>query len=364
MTVKEIKFTRGVPPACAFPADRLADCACAVLKDNAAVVLQYGGPGGFPPLRQAIAAEAGVEESRVAVGQGSLQLLDILARNLVKPGTAVFVENPTYDRTLSVMRHAEARVVGVPLQPDGMDIDFVEDQLKEGVRPRLLYTIPDFQNPSGVVLALAKRQRLVELAERYDFWLAEDIPYRKLRYHGESLPTFLSLAPERTIQLSSYSKLIGPGVRVGSAVMPTGLAPAILKFIDDTYICPSYLTQAMVYEFIARGWLDENITSLRKLYAPRLQAMLEALERELGSLATWFKPQGGFFVGVNLMGRVTGDALLACAREAGLVLTDGRGFYSDRRGDAFVRLPFSALTPEEICEGVARLAGVVRQVMA
>jgi 2-aminoadipate transaminase len=161
--------------------------------------------------------------------------------------------------------------------------------------------------------------------------------------------------------MSSFSKLISPGLRVGYAVLPGELAKPLLQFAADTYINPSYLNQAMVYEYIQRGYLQEALVSLKTLYSKRLQTLLDALDREMTGLADWVVPQGGFFVGVTLKEAVDADALLETACKSGLILTDGRGFFAERDGSRFVRLPFCALTPEEIETGVQRLAKVVRE---
>ncbi len=159
--------------------------------------------------------------------------------------------------------------------------------------------------------------------------------------------------------MSSYSKLISPGLRVGYVIVPSGLGGRLAKMAEDTYINASYLSQAVVYQYLKRGWLEPNIAHLKDLYRPRLDAMLAALDAHLAGAATWQRPEGGFFVGVTLQKEVSADGLLACARGAGLELTDGRGFFADGDGENFVRLPFCALTPAEIEECVARLAGIL-----
>ncbi|MDD5368477.1 MAG: PLP-dependent aminotransferase family protein [Anaerolineaceae bacterium] len=360
MAIQEIKFTRGVPPVESFPIDQLSECAGSVLSNYGVQVLQYGGGGGFQPLREYLAEQAGVPDGRVIIGQGSLLLQDFIARSLLGPHQLAYVENPTYDRTILTLRRPGARVVGLPVEADGLDVDMLERQLRHGERPTLLYTIPDFQNPTGTVLSLQKRRRILDLADEYGFWVVEDVPYRRLRYSGEDVPSIFELNPERVLQMSSFSKQIGPGLRVGYVVLPDSLAPGLLRFVEEAYICPTYLVQGMVYEFIRRGWLEENIIRLKKLYPPRLNAMLSALDEHMSGLATWFRPEGGFFVGMQLQADIHQDNLQTAASEAGLSLTDGRDFFTDDSGERFVRLPFCALSPVEIQEGVARLAGVVR----
>jgi DNA-binding transcriptional MocR family regulator len=331
---------------------------------NGYEVLQYGKSRGYPRLRELLADEKDVDTSRIIVGQGSLQLQDFCARVLVEPGDVVYVEEPTYDRTLTIFRRAKAQVVGFPLTVDGVDVEGVEERLAGGERPMLFYVIPDFQNPSGTVLSEEKRHHLVRLARAYNFWIIEDVPYRRLRYRGEDVPSLFELAPDRVVQMSSYSKLISPGLRVGYVVAPEPLADRLAEMAEDTYINASYLNQAMVAEFIQRDWLEPQISELKELYEPRLYATLEALEKHMADLATWRRPEGGFFVGVTVNGSVDTDELLSRARDQSLLLTDGRSFFAEsHNGEGFIRLPFCALTPQEIEEGVARLARVVRELV-
>lgn len=355
-----IKFTRGVPAIESFNASQLSECAKSALEKYCDVVMQYGPAGGFPPLRSWIAKEAGVSENRVIIGQGSLQLQDMLARLLFQNGDLVYVEEPTYDRAATVLRRAGAKVAGFQVADDGVDVDAVEAHLRNGEKPRLFYIIPDFQNPSGVVMSLEKRKRITALAEQYGFYIVEDVPYRKLRYFGEECQTLFDLSPDRVVQMSSFSKLIGPGLRVGYAIVPESLAEKLCKYAEDTYISASYVTHAIVYEFIERGWFLPNLAALRALYAPRLTTVLKSLEENMGDLAAWQKPEGGFFVGMTIKAKVSADQLLERAKAANLQLTDGRGFFVNGGGDNFIRLPFCALKPDEIKSGIARLAEVIK----
>ncbi|MFC2031529.1 PLP-dependent aminotransferase family protein [Chloroflexota bacterium] len=354
-----LKLTRGVPPIESFPVERLSESACAVLDQYGDQVLQYGTSRGFLPLRELVAKETGSRADQIIMGQGSLSLLDLCIRLLVKPGDLVYTEEPTYDRTLTLLRRGGARVEGIPLEDDGPDMGLLEQRLGGGDRPVLFYLIPDFQNPSGTVLSPEKRGRLVELARRFGFRIVEDVPYRRLRYRGQEAPTLLEIAPDRVIQMSSYSKLISPGLRVGYMVLPEDIAAPMAEMAEDTYINASHLNQAIIYDFVQRGWLEPQLDELRALYRPRLDATLAALDANMADLATWRRPDGGFFVGTNLNRPVKTEELLQRARDAGLLLTDGRGFYC-RGGEDFVRLPFCALTEQEITGGVARLAKVVR----
>jgi DNA-binding transcriptional MocR family regulator len=355
-----IKLTRGTPPTSTFPTGKIAECASAVLAQHGDEVLQYGPSRGFLPLREELARETNTKADQVILGGGSLNLLDLFIRLVVKPRDWVFVEKPTYDRPLILLRRAGARVRGLPMEEDGLNTRYLTQRLEEGVRPVFLYVIPDFQNPSGTVLALEKRHRIIELARQYDFWIVEDLPYRKLRYRGDEVLSFLEMAPDRVLQMSSFSKLISPGLRVGHLIVPEPLAGPLAKIAEETTINASYLNQAIVYEFIERGWLEPQIEELKVTYQPLLDATLASLEDHMGDLATWHRPDGGFFVGTMLNAPVDAGVLQQKAHEAGLLLTDGRTFFPDGDGDRFVRLPFCALSEREIDEGIAGLAGVVR----
>lgn len=358
-----IMFTRGVPPTEAFPVKELSVCFDAALENDPAVVLQYGQQPGYPALRSELAKEYGVGENQLLVGNGSLHLQDLVSALLIKPGQAVFTEQPSYDRAITTFRRRGARVIGIPLETDGISVDRLEAALQKDV-PAFLYLVPDFQNPAGATLSLEKRKRVLELAAQYKFWVIEDIPYRKLRYHGEDLPMLRELDPTHVLTMSSFSKLLSPGLRVGYMVAPADMVAAVTKVAEDTILSPVLPTQAAVAEYIGRGWLGPNIEKLKTLYRPRWQAMAEAVRQELPN-ATQYIPDGGFFVSVMLPEDANTRGLVARAKDLGLVLTPGQAFFADPDdgqpidGERFVRLPFCAVTPDQIREGVRRLASLV-----
>jgi 2-aminoadipate transaminase len=359
----QIVFTRGVPPPEAFPTDELGQCFDAAVRNDTAVVLQYGQQPGYAPLRSQLANEYGVSEEEVLVGNGSLQLQDLVSAQLVGPGMAVCTEQPSYDRAITTFRRRGARVTGIPLESDGISVDRLEAAVEREV-PAFVYLVPDFQNPAGATLLLEKRQKVVELANRYGFWVIEDIPYRKLRYRGEDLPLLRDIDPSRVITMSSFSKLLSPGIRVGFMIASAELVRAVARLGEDTYLSPVLPTQAAVAEYLRRDWLRPNVERLKVLYRPRWQTMEEAVRRELPE-AHAFIPDGGFFVSVMLPEEANTDNLVGRAKDVGLVLTPGAAFFADPDegeavpGDRFVRLPFCAVTPEQIDEGVRRLASLV-----
>ncbi len=362
---EQILFTRGVPAAEALPTALISECLQAVLAGpDGKTVLQYGHNGGYLPLRRLLSEQYNVAPEQILVGNGSLHLQDLLTALVVKPGDVVLVEQPSYDRAIKTFRRRGAKVIGIPLEHDGIDLQVLEQAIAQK-KPAFLYVIPDFQNPAGVTTSAAKRQALVDLAERYDFWLVEDVPYRTLRYSGESLPLLRDISSTRTITLSSYSKLISPALRVGYLIGPTELVKPLTRLAEDTILAPVLPTQAAVVEFHKRGYFASNLESLKRLYAPRLQTIIKALKTHLPDVP-FAEPEGGFFVSITLPERYDSDNLLARAQDAGLLLTNGSDFFADplegyegNQGERFIRLPFCALTPEQIEEGVRRLAALI-----
>jgi 2-aminoadipate transaminase len=359
----KIVFTRGVPPPEAFPTEDLRVCFDAAVGENPDVVLQYGQQPGYAPLREELAGEYGVSPQEILIGNGSLQLQDLVSSYLVRPGAVVYTEQPSYDRAIKTFRRRGARTVGIPLEEDGICVERLEAALGREV-PAFLYLVPDFQNPAGATLSLDRRQRVVELADRYGFWVIEDIPYRKLRYEGEDIPLLREIDPTRVITMSSFSKLLSPGIRVGFMISPEDFTKGVTALGEETYLSPVLPTQAAVAEYLRRGLLGPNIERLRDLYTPRWKAMAGAVRRELPG-AQAFIPSGGFFVSVMLPEDANTEDLVGRAVDIGLVLTPGAAFFADpdeggeAGGERFVRLPFCAVTPDQIEEGVRRLASLL-----
>jgi DNA-binding transcriptional MocR family regulator len=349
-----INFTRGVPANESFPLDEVAAAAIDALKALGPAMLQYGPSAGFGPLREWLAAWQGVPLDRVMTGNGSLQLVEFMCLGLLKPGDVVFTENPTYDRTITMLRRHGARIVGIPLEADGPDMAALERELQRQV-PAFFYVIPDFQNPSGTTCSGVKRRRLAELADLNGFTIVEDAPYRPLRYRGVEEPSVYSLLPDRTLFMCSFTKLIAPGVRTGFLLGRPDVIARLAKVAEDTYISPGYLAQGITFEWCRQGLLGPQIERLRQLYLPRLDACLASLDKFMPG-AVDARPDGGFFISLTLPeGVLTSDVRLEASKR-GLNLSDGLAFFPDGGGERFLRLPFCALTPAEIEEGVRRLA--------
>jgi 2-aminoadipate transaminase len=358
--LKPINFTRGIPAIESFPVADLQDSAKTILEKNSAEILQYGAAQGYAPLREWLAEWQGVAPNQVITGNGSLELVEFICRHFIQPGDLVLVEAPSYDRAITLFRRHGAELIGVPLEPDGPDIEALEDILKTRV-PKLFYTIPDFQNPAGATCSAVKRQRIVELAAQYNFTLLEDAPYRLLRYRGESEPTLFSMAPDQVLHMSSFTKLIAPGVRVGFAIGKAETLAKIAKVAEDTYISPGYFAHGVTYEWCRRGLLEPQIEKLKALYAPRLNACLLALDQYMPE-AEVTRPDGGFFISMTLPEGIKTTDVRSKAVKRNLNLADGLAFFPNGGGERFLRLPYCALTPEEIEEGVRRLAETVQEV--
>ncbi len=358
-TNEAIVFTRGVPATESFPKDEMAAAAQEAIRAHGDTILQYGSAFGFQPLREWLAEWHGAQAENVLCSNGSLQIIEFICALLLSAeARTVFVEAPTYDRTITILRKHGAEIVSIPLQADGPDIGALQAALQKH-RPCFFYLIPDFQNPAGATCSREKRRQLVELAREHGFMLLEDSPYRELRYRGEAQPTLRELAPEQVLQLSSFSKLIGPGPRLGYAIGPQQLLREMAKEAENTYITPGLLAHGSVYEFCRAGQLQPQIEKLKKLYAPRLQATLAALDEYLPE-AEPTRPDGGFFLSLTLPEGVTTMSVRSRATEVNLTLADGRGFFANGGGERFLRLPFCALTPQQLRAGVERLAEVVR----
>jgi DNA-binding transcriptional MocR family regulator len=358
VTKQTIDLTRGIPPVEAFPTEDLIQCAEAALRRDPNVLLQYGRSPGYAPLREWLGQQHGVRPDQILIGNSSLEILSFIAQTQLKPGDRVFVEAPSYDRAITLLRRVGAEVVGIALEEDGLNLGVLEDELKKGA-PILIYLISDFNNPTGITTSLEKRKRLVALAEKYDFWIVDDAPYRALRYLGQDVPTLLSLAPTRVLHMSSFSKVLAPGLRLGYLTGPADKIASLAEWAVDTYIGPVLPTQGMVYEYCRRGLLSSNLKRLKALYLPRLEATLSALENHL-SQASWSKPEGGFYVAVTLPPGSSMDGLLARSGEAGLEISDGRGFFPNATdGNRFLRLSFCSVAPEDMEEAILRLVRIL-----
>jgi 2-aminoadipate transaminase len=355
-----ISFARGAPSLDIVDVDGLRDAAVRAFESDPGGTTAYGTSVGYPRLRSWIADRHGVEPERVMVTNGSMQADAFLFEQLVRAGDEVIVERPTYDRTLLSLRGRGARVHAVELQQDGIDTDTLAGLLTGAapVQPTLAHIIPNFQNPAGYTLSFEKRRRLLELAADHGFMVFEDDPYVELRFSGETLPTMLSMDPERVVYASSFSKTVCPGIRVGYLVGPPDLIAAISQLATNTYISPNMVAQSIVYEFCASGAIERSIETVKVALSERAQALANALSSELAE-AEFVMPQGGYFMWVTLPQGTDVNALYRAAAERGVAFVKGTDFLLDG-GENTLRLAYSGVTPEQIDTGVARLAEAYR----
>jgi 2-aminoadipate transaminase len=350
-----ISFARGIPAPECLPVAELAECAKAALERDGRVALTYGSTLGYEPLREWIAERHRVEPERVVVTNGSLQALHLLLESL-GAGARVVVERPTYDRTRKILAQTLGSFGEIGIDEHGLVVDELELSLASAGRPDLLYTIPTFQNPTGVTLSEERRVRLAELAKGGELPVLEDDPYGLVRFEGRPLPTIFELAGgEGVTYSSSFSKTIAPGLRVGYLVVGAGVASELELRAASTYITPALLSQATVYEFLRRGLFEPNLERVRALLRERRDAMLATLEDELAGRARWTLPAGGYFLWLELPEDVDSVLLLMRTGEAGVTFVPGPDF-GGRPNTA--RLAFSFVSVAEIEEGVRRLAGL------
>ncbi|HEY1457818.1 MAG TPA: PLP-dependent aminotransferase family protein [Solirubrobacteraceae bacterium] len=362
MPYSTISFARGAPSPDIIDVEGLRDAATRAFTSDPAGSTAYGTSIGYPRLRAWIADRHGVAPECVLVTNGSMQADAFLFEQLVVSGDDVVVERPTYDRTLLSLRQRGARVHQVQLLPDGIDTGELARLLdgSEGtgartpVRPKLAHIIPNFQNPAGYTLSLPKRRELLELAGEHDFLVFEDDPYVELRFSGETLPSMLSMEPERVVYASSFSKTVCPGIRVGYLVGPSELIAQIAQLATNTYISPNMVAQAIVYEFCASGAIERSIEMVRTALTKRLATLETALRRELPE-AEFVTPEGGYFMWVTLPEGTNVDDLFDAAAERAVAFVKGSDFLLEG-GQNTLRLAYSGVTPEQIEEGVSRLA--------
>src|SRR3954469_22528263 len=357
--VAPISFARGAPSLDIVAVDDLRAAADAAFQNDPAGTFSYGTSGGYMPLRDWIAGQHGKERENVIVTNGSMQADAFLFQQLVEPGDTVVVEAPTYDRTLLALRGLGAQVLAIPLEPDGIDVEALSHALAGGARPKLAHVIPNFQNPAGYTLSLDKRRRLIELAEEYGFVIFEDDPYVELRFEGERLPTMLSLDHgDHVVYASSYSKTVCPGIRVGYLCGPAELIASIERLATNTYLSPNMGAQAIVNEFCRSGAIERSIETVKNALRERRDALAAALERDLPD-ARFVPPQGGYFMWVELPEGADVDAISAAAKDRGLVFVKGTDFLLEG-GLNTLRIAYSGVTPEQVDEGVSRLADAYR----
>ena len=359
-----ISLSRGAPSLDIIAVEDLRAAAQGALQRDPGGMLAYGTSAGYPRLLEWLSKHHDVDPKRLLATNGSMQADAFLFQELVEPGDVVVVEAPTYDRTLLSLTKLGAEILAIPLEADGIDVGALEAALEEGARPTLAHIIPNFQNPAGCTLSLDKRHRLLALAHEYGFTIFEDDPYVALRFEGEQHPTMMELdeGGDAVVYASSFSKTVAPGIRVGYLVGDEELIAAVRKRATETYISPNMVAQAIVAEFCDSGAIDRSIATVKKALRERRDATCAALDRHLPD-ARYVTPEGGYFLWVDLPEGTDVNALAAGAAERGVVFEKGTGFMIEG-GESSLRLAYSAVPPDQIEEGVARIAEAYRELHA
>lgn len=362
-----ISFAGGLPSPASLPAEELADVSADVLRKDGSRVLQYGATEGWASLRESVCEvvkDRGIADAQlenVTILTGSSQGIELATKLFINPGDVVLCEAPTFLGALQTFYSYEANVIGINMQDDGMDMDMLEQKIIE-CKPRLIYTIPTFQNPAGVTMSLAKRQRMAKLAEKYNVLVVEDDPYRDLRYAGEALPCIKSFDKAgMVLHLMSFSKTISPGLRVGAAIGNKDILRklTVAKQGMDTHT--SNLSQAVVDAYIRSGRYMQHIQEVVPAYRVQLSTMLSALESYPGG-TRYTRPEGGLFVWLTLPEGIDAEPLLQQAIERKVAFIPGTHFYPGGGHENTLRLNFSASSPEQITEGMERLKQLIFEV--
>jgi 2-aminoadipate transaminase len=361
-----ITFSGGFPDPETFPSDVLGEIARRLLAEDAAVALQYAPSEGLAGLRDYLAGRIeSLQGQRPGPGElmitsGGIDCLELVAKSLVDPGDAAVVEAPSYLGAIMAFRGYEADLRGVPMDDGGMRVDVLEDMLGAGLRPKVLYTIPDHQNPTGLSLAADRRTALVDLARRYRFLILEDVAYRELGFAAAAPPTLWSMAPDVVIQAGTFSKTFFPGVRLGWAAGPPEVIAQLVVAKQNSDQCAGALGQRMLEDYGRGGYLDRQLVASRALYERRAGVMGRALAEHMPEGTSWTTPRGGFFTWLTAPDGVDTVALSPAARARKVAYVPGRPFYPGGGGTAQIRLAYSRVSDHLIDEGARRLGGLVR----
>ena len=360
-----ISLSGGMPDVARIPTDSVMRALEEALALDAPGALQYGGSDGRVQLRETIVgrmAETGVrlKADDILVTAGAQQGLDLLAKTFIDEGDVIITEGPTYLGALQAFSTYQPRVISVEMDSDGMRMDLLEAELA-ALGPRgakFIYSIPNFQNPAGVTMSAPRRRRLLELARAYDIPVVEDDPYGRLRFEGGHILPLRALDPD-VIYLGTFSKIFAPGLRLGWLAAPAPILAKVLLGKQASDLSVSTFTQSVAERYFAHDRWRRTLRDLTDAYRERRDAMLEALAEHFPPEARWTRPEGGFFVWVTLPRHLDTTAVLAEAVEHGVTFTPGDAFYADGRGSSSMRLAFCFAKPDEIREGIARLAEVL-----
>jgi 2-aminoadipate transaminase len=359
-----ISFAGGFPDPLTFPRERASALLAEFAAAGEATAFQYTPTRGLAGTLDAVAGRLEAVQGRrpsddeLLITSGGIEALELVCKSFLDRGDAVVIEGPTYLGAIMAVRGYEAEITAVPMDEDGLQVDELERLLAGGLRPKLLYTIPDHQNPAGVSLSVERREPLVELARRYGFLIVEDVAYRELGFGDDAPASLWSIGPDTVVQAGTTSKTFLPGVRLGWAAGPAEISAQLVSAKQNTDQCSGALGQRMLEEYIRRGWIEEQLVESRALYRRKCERLLEALERFMPAGTHWTRAEGGFFSWLTIPGCDTA-ALAVNAAEHGVAIVPGSLFYAEGSGGENARLSFSMVDESLIEEGVERLAALV-----
>jgi 2-aminoadipate transaminase len=361
-----LSMTGGFPNLATFPTDVLDEIVGRLLRDEPAVALQYTPCEGLPSVRDYLLDRQQQlqgrrpEPAELIVTSGGMECIALACQSLLDPGDAIAVEAPTYLGALMAFAGFEPEVHSIPMDEDGMQVDVLSERLDAGLRPKLVYVIPEYQNPTGRTLPLERRQALVDACRRHGVLIFEDVAYRELSFDGSALPSLWSLAPDVVLQAGTFSKVFFPGVRLGWAAGPADVVAQLAAAKQTTDQCAGGLGQRMLEAYGRAGHFERQLPRARALYASRWQATERAFRRHLPAGCRWTEPAGGFLTWLTLPEPIDTVAMRPAAAAAGVAYVPGPPFYAGDEGRHELRLSFSHLTEPELDTAVERLGGVIR----
>lgn len=360
-----ISFAGGLPAAELFPVREFREACEHILQHSPEVALQYGPTEGYAPLKEFLAGKVRKYGVPAVPGNimptcGSQQALDLIGRVFLNKGDVILTEAPTYLGALQAWNAYQPRYVTVPIDENGIQVDLVEDTIKKE-KPKFMYILPNFHNPGGTTIPLERRKKLVEIASGYNIFIVEDDPYGELRFEGEDITPLISMHKENVIYLSTFSKTLAPGIRLGWMIAPERVMEKVVLAKQGTDLHTSTFVQAVAYDICSRGLLRSHVVKIRSAYRERRNTMLHALEEFFPEGIKWTRPEGGLFLFTWLPEKIDTEKLLQAALQEKVAFVPGFAFYPDGSGRNTMRLNFSCMNAERIREGIERLGKAIKR---
>ena len=365
-----ISFAGGLPAPDLFPIDDIKEMSRIVLEKEGKIALQYGPTEGDNRLREELAKMmnkdgVNIASDHILIVTSSQQGLDLVGKIFVDPGDVVMTSRPTYVGAIQAFHSYGAKMMGVELDQEGTQTALLEAEIAKlaakGAKPKFIYEIPDFQNPSGITMSLKRRKELIRIAEKYDLIIIEDSPYRQLRFEGKSEPSLIGMNSERVLSLYTFSKILLPGFRLGWMAGPNELIQKAVTAKQSVDLCSSPFNQSILYEYLSRGLLEKQIAIISKAYKEKRDFMLDKMAQHMPKLLglKWTHPHGGLFLWVTMPESMDAGEMFIAAVEKQVAYVVGTAFYPDGGGHNSFRMNFSYSSMAEIEEGVKRLAQVI-----